>query len=83
MITFSQTITRTRKHAHDHLILASRPDNANDWNNLGVAYYRAGDWKNAVTALEKTDQMLNGGDRYHELGRFRAEAAELLGVKQK
>jgi tetratricopeptide (TPR) repeat protein len=89
-------------------------------NTLGVAYYRAGEWRDAVVALEKSMEMNNGGishdwfflamahwrlgDREQgrtwydkavagmdkswtypweeeELKRFRAEAAELLGVK--
>jgi eukaryotic-like serine/threonine-protein kinase len=29
------------------------------WNTLGVAYYRAGDWSAAVTALEKSEQLSN------------------------
>jgi serine/threonine protein kinase/Tfp pilus assembly protein PilF len=87
------------------------------WNTLGVAHYRAGDWKAAVTALEKSVAFRKGGDSFdwfflamahwrlgekkqarqwydkavpwmdknkpqdEELCRFRAEAAELLGVK--
>ena len=84
------------------------------WNTLGVAHYRAGEWKEAVAALEKAMQLRGGGDSYDwfflamaywqlgekdkasqwfdkavqwmdknmpkgkELGRIRAEAAELL-----
>jgi tetratricopeptide (TPR) repeat protein len=87
------------------------------WNTLGAAHYRAGDWKAAVTALEKAMKLREGGDAFdwfflamahwqlgdkkqarqwydkavpwmeknksqdEELCRFRAEAAELLGVK--
>jgi tetratricopeptide (TPR) repeat protein len=100
------------------------PMHGNHWNTLGVAHYRAGDWKAAVTALEKSSELAGGtsfnssasssdfflamahwqlGDRQQartwydkavagmkrndapaheeELKRFRAEAAELLGVK--
>src|SRR5262249_42563187 len=32
------------------------------WKTLGVAQYRAGDWKAAVAALEKAMQLRNGGD---------------------
>jgi tetratricopeptide (TPR) repeat protein len=95
------------------------PQDANYWNTLGVAHYRAGDWRAAVTALDKSMELRNGGDGFDwlfmamahcqlgdkdaarkwydkaiawaekykpdddELGRFRAEAAELLGVKEK
>ena len=90
---------------------------ATPWNILGVAHYRAGDWKAAVTALEHSMQLHQGGDgvdwfflamahskmdheeqarkwydqavqwmdknkpQDEELRRFRAEAAELLGIK--
>jgi WD40 repeat protein len=86
------------------------------WKTLGAARYRAGDWKAAVAALERSMALRNGGDssdwfflamthwqlgdqeqahkRYdeavqwmdknkppdEELHRFRAEAAELLGL---
>ena len=32
-----------------------------DWNTVGVAYYRAGDFKQAITFLEKRVQQLSGG----------------------
>jgi serine/threonine protein kinase/tetratricopeptide (TPR) repeat protein len=32
------------------------------WNTLGAALYRAGRWKEAVAALEKSIQSRNGGD---------------------
>jgi tetratricopeptide (TPR) repeat protein len=89
------------------------------WNTLGVAHYRAGDWKAAVIALHKSMELGKGGESFdwfflamthwqlgdkvearkwydqavawmdknqpenEELRRFRAEAAELLGVKEK
>ena len=31
------------------------------WNTLGIAYYRAGNWKDAVTALEKSSKLSDGG----------------------
>jgi tetratricopeptide (TPR) repeat protein len=34
------------------------------WNTLGAAHYRAGDWKAAVTALEKSMELGRGGDAY-------------------
>jgi eukaryotic-like serine/threonine-protein kinase len=32
------------------------------WNTLGVAHYRAGDWKAASAALKKSDDLLKGND---------------------
>jgi tetratricopeptide (TPR) repeat protein len=32
------------------------------WNTLGVAQYRAGDWKAAIEALSKSMELRNGGD---------------------
>ncbi len=87
-------------------------------NTLGAAHYRAGDWKAAIAALEKSMELRKGGDSNdwfllamthwqlgekdkardwydravqwmdknqptdEDLRRFRAEAAELLGVKE-
>jgi uncharacterized protein HemY len=34
------------------------------WNTLGAAYYRAGQWQDAVAALEKSMQMCSGGDSW-------------------
>jgi len=87
------------------------------WNTLGTAHYRAGDWKAAIAALDKSMELRKGGDSFdwfflamahwqlgekekartrfdqavqwmdkhqpsdEELRRFRAEAAELLGIK--
>jgi serine/threonine protein kinase len=107
-----------------------RPNEANSWNTLGVAQYRAGNWKKAVSALEKSMDLYPGVDGFNcfflamahwqlgkdektpdrervahrqearkwydsavawteknhpnnvELVRFRAEAAELLGIKE-
>jgi tetratricopeptide (TPR) repeat protein len=92
------------------------------WNTLGAAHYRAGNWKEAVEALEKScalqdnpkggdarqwfvlamahgklaekvkarelyDRAVRWMDKYQpqnvELHRFRAEAAELLGIEKK
>ena len=38
------------------------PNEGNFWNTLGVAHYRAGDWKAALEALEKSMKLRNGGD---------------------
>jgi tetratricopeptide (TPR) repeat protein len=95
------------------------PSNGNNWNTLWVAHCSAGNWKGAVTALEKSMQLRNGGNSFdwfflamgywkmdqqeearkwydqavawmdknkpqnEELRRFRAEAAELLGIENK
>ena len=32
------------------------------WNTLGVAHYRAGDWKAAIEALTKSMELRKGGD---------------------
>jgi tetratricopeptide (TPR) repeat protein/serine/threonine protein kinase/WD40 repeat protein len=34
----------------------------NCWNTLGVAHYRAGAWKAAVAAIEKSMELCKGGD---------------------
>jgi tetratricopeptide (TPR) repeat protein len=43
---------------------AKAPQNPNHWNTLGVALYRAGDWKAAIEALEKSREMKTGGDAF-------------------
>jgi tetratricopeptide (TPR) repeat protein len=40
------------------------PRNANYWNTLGVAQYRAGDWRSAVDSLEKSMMLRDGGDGF-------------------
>jgi serine/threonine protein kinase/tetratricopeptide (TPR) repeat protein len=108
---------RAAKHAK--IAVEVSPKVINVWSNLGVAQYRAGQWKEARAALEKADHLANRGDYFHrfflamaqwqlgnkeearksydqavqwmdknlaqneELRRFRAEAEELLGVKEK
>ncbi len=95
------------------------PKEGTHWNTLGIAHYRAGDWKAAIEALTRSMDLGKGGDpndwlflamahwrlgdkaqalswyekaafwldknqpKNEELVRFRAEAAELLGVKAK
>jgi uncharacterized protein HemY len=34
------------------------PKEGNYWNTLGVAQYRASDWKEAIAALEKSIELL-------------------------
>jgi tetratricopeptide (TPR) repeat protein/serine/threonine protein kinase len=96
-----------------------QPKDGGSWNTLGVAHYRARDWKASIAALEKSMELRKGGDAFdwfflamahwqlghkdearqwydravewmeknppknEELKRFRTEAAELLGVKEK
>jgi tetratricopeptide (TPR) repeat protein len=42
-----------------------RPTHANNWSNLGVAEYRAGNWNNALEWLEKANAMRGGKDHWH------------------
>ena len=42
--------------------LEAEPGRPNFWNTLGVARYRAGDWKASIEALRKSMQIRNGGD---------------------
>jgi tetratricopeptide (TPR) repeat protein len=37
-----------------------KPEDGYNWNALGVAHYAAGDWQNAVTALEKSERLAPG-----------------------
>src|SRR5262249_31979589 len=50
------------------------------WKTLGVAHYRAGDWKAAVTALGKSVQLPQGGDAVGHF--FIAMAHWQLGKRQ-
>ena len=47
------------------------------WKTLGVAHYRAGDWKAAVAALDKSLELRQGGDAVDQL--FLAMAHRKLG----
>jgi tetratricopeptide (TPR) repeat protein len=51
------------------------------WNTLGVARYRAGDWKGAVEALTKSVELRQGGDSFDFF--FLAMAHWRLGDKEK
>ena len=46
--------------AKDAVALA--PRNGADWNTLGVAHFRAGDWNEAASAFEKSMELRQGGD---------------------
>jgi superkiller protein 3 len=51
------------------------------WNTLGIAQYRAGGWKEAVAALEKSMKLGNGGDSFDWF--FLAMSHWRLGEKDK
>jgi tetratricopeptide (TPR) repeat protein len=57
------------------------PQDGNSWGTLGVAYYRTRDWKNAIMALEKTEELAPGRYVAHD-GFFLAMAHWQLGEKQ-
>jgi WD40 repeat protein/Tfp pilus assembly protein PilF len=40
------------------------PEDGNAWNTLGVARYRAGDWKETVEALSKSVELQKGGTAF-------------------
>jgi eukaryotic-like serine/threonine-protein kinase len=42
-------------------LVAYTPKSGNAWNTLGVAQYRARDWRAAITALEKSMDFREGG----------------------
>lgn len=37
-----------------------KPEEGMIWNTLGAAHYRAGEWKDGITALMKSDELLKG-----------------------
>jgi serine/threonine protein kinase/tetratricopeptide (TPR) repeat protein len=39
-----------------------KPQEGSYWNTLGAAHYRAGDWKAAIAALEKSMELRKGDD---------------------
>ena len=56
------------------------PKEGGYWNTLGVAYYRAGDWQAATTALERSMVLQKGGEACDWL--FLAMARWQLGQKE-
>jgi serine/threonine protein kinase/Flp pilus assembly protein TadD len=58
------------------------PRRGDRWNTLGVAYYRAGDWKNAILALEKSLEFAPK-ESVADNGFFLAMAHWQLGEKDK
>jgi Flp pilus assembly protein TadD len=61
--------------------VALEPKNSDFWNTLGVAKYRAGDWKGAVEALARAAKLRKEGDDFTHL--FLAMAHWQLGEKEK
>ena len=70
---------RAAEHAKKAVELA--PKEGDFWNTLGVAHYRAGDWKTAIEALEKSMQLRKGGDSLDWF--FLAMARWQLGDKER
>jgi serine/threonine protein kinase/Flp pilus assembly protein TadD len=58
-----------------------KPEVSTFWNTLGAAHYRAGDWKEAVAALQKSMELRNGGDAFDWF--FLAMARRRIGEKDK
>src|SRR5262249_50472820 len=56
------------------------PTNGSYWNTLGAAHYRAGDWKLAVEALNKSMSLRKGGNSHDWF--FLAMAHWQLGEKE-
>ena len=44
--------------------ISMTPDEGTFWNTLGVAYYRKGDAKQAIKALDRSVKLRNGGDAF-------------------
>jgi WD40 repeat protein len=59
--------------------VALEPQTAKYWRGLGIAHYRSGDWKDALTTLEKSVELGNGGDSFN--GFFLAMTHWRLGNK--
>jgi tetratricopeptide (TPR) repeat protein len=55
-------------------------DNGIIWNTLGIAQFRAGQWREAIVSLEKSMERNKGGDSYDWL--FLAMAHWRLGEKE-
>jgi tetratricopeptide (TPR) repeat protein len=55
-------VARAVKLAKEAVRLA--PQQGDYWNTLGVALCRAGEWKDALDAFEKSLELCDGGDAY-------------------
>jgi serine/threonine protein kinase len=62
------------------LAVRAAPTNGLYWNTLGAAQYRAGNWKEAAAALEKSMEFRQGGDGFDWF--FLAMAHWQLGDKE-
>jgi tetratricopeptide (TPR) repeat protein len=71
-------VDRAVSLAREAVVLA--PKGGDCWRTLGVAHYRAGDWKAAVAALNKATELRSGGDSAEWF--FLAMAHWQLGEKQ-
>jgi tetratricopeptide (TPR) repeat protein len=45
-------------------VVGLEPENATYWNTLGIAYFRLGDWKGSLRALERSIQFGSGGTSF-------------------
>jgi serine/threonine protein kinase/tetratricopeptide (TPR) repeat protein len=63
LATCSDPLVRNprRAVAHAQELVKGSPRVSAFWNTLGVAQYRAGDWKAAVEALDKSRELSGGG----------------------
>ena len=59
--------------------VAENPYSADFWNTLGVAQYRAGNWKEAISSLERSRELGSGGGKSSNF--FLAMAEWQLGHK--
>jgi len=50
--------------AFAQLAVKAVPTNGNYWITLGAAHFRAGSWKEAVAALERSMKLRKGGDSF-------------------
>jgi serine/threonine protein kinase/Tfp pilus assembly protein PilF len=61
-------------------VVKHTPDSGSNWNTLGVAYYRSGDWHGAIAALKQSQGYDSGKDVANN-GLFLAMAHWKLGDK--
>lgn len=66
---------------HAKMAVEIAPNRPESWNTLGVAHYQAGQWSEAIVALEKSTQLGHGGTAMD--GFFLAMAHWQLGHKDK
>jgi tetratricopeptide (TPR) repeat protein len=78
LVTCAEEQVRVPKEAVElaRQAVAQAPQEGGYWNTLGAAYYRAGNWNECVTALEKSMHLRQGGDGFDWL--FLAMASHQL-----